>query len=424
MNSGLSPVSKTKFFFFPTSKVKFSPQVKKSPLLYSLWYKSASWNRDNDLLNAPSTLPLHVKPKAEIFHETSMENPDKSGYSLKFKQYTTYGKTLVKFYRKGVTNVWNNKRELNGLTKKEYKIINQLNNRGKQVDIRIPNFQKLTHEMAQAIYMNQIENRTFNDSNRGDVIKSDAVEKTIDSKLFNLSRDQYQLLRRTPRDFIKLPSFAVIFAIFFEFTPLLCYAVPEITPLTCVLPSLLPRIWNANASKSLRDYRINKFGENLDDLALRNAYNMPRDEAKLLAKAVCLTSNYVPNSLYPETVIRRRLQQHYNYLKVDNYYLSGLNGPSSGNIWNLSNQELLRACLERNLILSLKQDVQDFDNIKDEASKAVKEEEYFDQLRLKLFHFIVDFELYNIGYLGINHLIKDPMDSEKILQWWKEDNSK
>lgn len=424
MSSGLIPGSKTSFFAFPASKAKFSQQLGKSQLLSTLWYKSPSFNTESDGLNAPSTLPLDLKPKAEIFHEVEVENPNKTGILLKVKQFGTYGKSLVKFYKKGVSNVWNNKKEFNKLMKKDFKIVNQLNNRGKQIDIRIPNFQKLTHVMSQAIYMNKIENSTLNDNTRGDVIRSDVMEKKIDEGLFNMTRYQYQLIRRTRKDFLKLPTFAVIFAVFFEFTPVICYAFPEITPLTCILPSLVPRIWNANASKKLRDHRLQKKGEILEDLALRNSYNIPLDEARLLCKALCLTSKYVPNILYPETVIRGRLQLHYNYLKADNYYLSGLNGESSGNIWNLSQQELFRACLERNLILDLKQDIKNYDNIDDEATQKVYEEKYFAQLRFKLFHFIVDFEQYNIGYLGMNHLVKDNMETESLLLWWKQDNIK
>lgn len=68
--------------------------------------------------------------------------------------------------------------------------------------------------------------------------------------------------------------------------------------------------------------------------------------------------------------------------------------------------------------------MKNFDNIEDEATQAVYEEKYFTELRLKLFHFIVDFEQYNIGYLGMNHLVKDSMDTESLLLWWKQDNIK
>lgn len=424
MSSGLATGSKAGFFAFPASKLKLNQQVQKSHLLSNLWNKSGTFRTEADSLNSPNTLPLDTKPRAEIYHEVAVEYPNKSGIFLKAKQLGTYGKSLVKFYKKGVANVWNNKRELNRLLKTEFKLANQLNNRGEQRDIRIPNFRMLTKEMSQALYMSRIECQTLNDNTRGDVIKTNVVQKNIDEGLFNLTRHQYQLIRRTPKDFIKLPAFAVIFGVFFECTPLLCYVFPEITPLTCVLPSFVSRIWSADASKRLRDHRFNRKDQNLEDLALRNAYNIPLDEARLLAKALCLTSKYISSNFYPPSLIRQRLQLHYNYLQVDNYYLSGLNGEGTGNIWNLSQQELFRACLERNLILDLKQDAQNYNNIEDDATKAVYEEKYFTELRLRLFCFIVDFQQYNVGYLGMSHLLDEKIDTDAILKWWKEDNHK
>ena len=173
-------------------------------MLSTLWYKSPSFDSERDALNAPSTLPLDLKPRAEIYHEVQAENPNQKGAILKAKQLGKYGKSLVKFYKKGVSNVWNNKKEFNRLMKKDFKIINQLNNRGKQTDIRIPNFQKLTQEMSQAIYMNKVENSTLNDNTRGDVVRSDVIEKTIDEGLFNMTRHQYQLIRRTRKDFFEI----------------------------------------------------------------------------------------------------------------------------------------------------------------------------------------------------------------------------
>jgi hypothetical protein len=199
-----------------------------------------------------------------------------------------------------------------------------------------------------------------------------------------------------------------------ECTPLICYAIPEITPLTCILPSILPRVWNPTATKQLMDVRKNRY-QDLADLAVKNAYNLPLDEVRLLCKALRLTSKYIPAGIYPESTIRRRLQDYYNYIKVDNFYLSGMNG--TGNIWNLSDAELLLAGLERNLILDIKHDTKVFDAFKDEATKNVETQKYFNNLRLDLLRFIVDFENSNIGYLGVNHLGIGEIQSKQVLEW-------
>lgn len=425
MSKNITTLSKASFYTFPTSRSTFTGQLKASQLLSSLWYKSNSFDATNDKLNAPSTLPIDLKPKGVVFNEVAKENPGKAGPILKIKQTLAYGKSLIAFYKKGVANVWNNKKEMNKLMKTQFKLINQLNNKGEEVDIRIPNFKKLTSEMSQALYMSNIENKNALEITRGDIIKTDKLDKLLDENLFNLTRREFQLLRRTPSDFLKLPGFAIIFMIFVETTPILCYAMPEVTPLTCVLPSLIPRIWSPKYTKLLRDLRNKEHKEDtLESLATKNAHNLPIRDVRLLCNALRLTSKYIPASAWPESIIRRRLQEYYQYLKVDNYFLSGLNGKEYGNIWNLSNQEILNAALERNLILDIKKDTAEFDDIKNESLKQVKEEEYFNDLRLKLFHFIVDFETYNVGYLGVNHLIKDPIQSKTIINWWKEDHQK
>lgn len=378
----------TKFFVFPPSKTKLGQEIQKSSLLTSLWSNSPDAS-----VNSPHTLPLDIKPKSEIYKEVEDENVNASPISIKMKQSLAYGKSIMNFYKIGVKNVWNNKLEVNRLSK-HYKL-DKVNNRGNEIAITIPSFSTLTTDMAQKLYIRDMEKRSE---------KSDEVIKHEDGgkgPVFNLSRSEYQLLKRTPADFYKIPLFGVIFLIFWECTPLICYAIPEITPLTCILPSILPRVWSPSATKQLKEVRLKRYTE-LTDLAVKNAYNLPLDEARLLAKALKLTSKYVPTGLYPESVVRRRLQEYYNYLKVDNFYLSGMNG--SGNIWDLSDAELLLAALERNLIFDIKHDTTVFNEFKDETTKNVESRKYFDKLRLELLRFIVDFETSNIGYLGVKHL--------------------
>lgn len=392
----------TKFFTFPSTRTKLEHELQKSAILSSLWSTPTGTNH----INSPHTLPQEIKPKSEIYKEVEAENAAAPQIQIKFKQSFAYGKSIMNFYKIGVQNVWNNKLEVNKL-KKHYKL-GKINNKGKEVDIIIPSFNTLTTEMAQTLYIRDMEKR----SNKSDeVIKHENVEN---APLFNLTRSQYQLLKRTPSDFYKIPLFGVIFMIFMECTPLICYAIPEITPLTCILPSILPRVWNPTATKQLMDVRKNRY-QDLADLAVKNAYNLPLDEVRLLCKALRLTSKYIPAGIYPESTIRRRLQDYYNYIKVDNFYLSGMNG--TGNIWNLSDAELLLAGLERNLILDIKHDTKVFDAFKDEATKNVETQKYFNNLRLDLLRFIVDFENSNIGYLGVNHLGIGEIQSKQVLEW-------
>ncbi|KAK6455841.1 uncharacterized protein RJT20DRAFT_129211 [Scheffersomyces xylosifermentans] len=406
-------------FVFPTAKAQFAKEVKQSQVLGSLWRKDQK-DEAAHAINAESTLPLDLKPKIEIYEEIRQENADSSTVALKLKQSYGYGKALMHFYKTGVSNVWRNRKEVKELRKYQFKLSDNVNSKGKDVDIRIPGFSKLTSDMAQALYISQIETKTEKDKNSGHIIKKSGSvsKKLIDTGLFNMSRSQFQLIRRTNSDLSKIPWFLVVLLIFMESTPLVCYAFPQLTPSTCVLPSILPRLWSPGSVDKLHKLTSKALeSKDIADLALRNAYNLPIEEVRLLSTSLRLTSKFIPAYLYGESLLRRRLQEYYNYLKVDNYYLSGLNGENSGNVWNLSKQELLLACLERNLIRDLKKDVQSYQEIKDEAERSSKEAEFYTKLRLRLFQFIVDFEKYNIGYLGLGHLLKDAEAPDTILEW-------
>ncbi|KAG2736741.1 hypothetical protein G9P44_000831 [Scheffersomyces stipitis] len=420
MNGGsLAASSKSAFYAFPASKAQFlTRDIKQSQIVSALWtrFKEESVCADN-------TLPAELKPKVEIYQEVKEIHKEDSSFVLKLKQNFQYGKAVMNFYKVGVVNVWNNRKVSNRLKKKHYKLGGIVDRKGRESEIRIPNVTKLTADMAQALYISQMETKTENDKNVGNVIKGDFASKVIDTDLFSMTRKEFQTIRRTTEDAPKIPLFAVILLIFMESTPLVCYAFPQITPSTCVLPSILPRLWSSSANDKLHEINSKLFKTTgLPDLALRNAYNLPIEEGRLMARTLRLTSKFVPLSLYPESLVRRRLQEHYNYLKVDNYYLSGLNGAKSGNLWNLSNQELILACLERNLIRDIKGDVKTFHDIKDPQVRKESEMRFFRKLRLRLFQFIVDFDNYNIGYLGLTHLLEDTRAPQKILEWHDLDN--
>lgn len=358
------------FFHFPPSPAAWARQAAASPLLRSMWASVA-----NDHVNAPTTLPQPVKSKGQVFEEVSAANPSASGMGLKLKQSMAYGKALIGFYKAGVSNVWNNQKHLTKL-RKHYSV--------RHVDgpVSLPSFTKLTAEMASRLYLKEVEDS-----------KDNVVQKNTINPVFKLTRAEYQLLRRTPLDFAKLPTFAVLFLIFMECTPLLCYVFPEVTPSTCILPLLYPRIQPPKYRKELFELEH----KDLENAALRTAYNMPLSQVKLLCRSLLLVSKYLPDFLVPELVFRRKLHQHHQYLKVDNYYLSGRNG--GGNVWNLSDGEAFVAALERNLT--------------DALIEGVKDRDYYDRLRQELFRFIVDYETYNVGLMTLKRGSQSLVTREK-----------
>ncbi|RCK55072.1 hypothetical protein Cantr_04798 [Candida viswanathii] len=379
------------FYKLPAQKLVFLQDVKRSPRLASIWAY-----RDSTTINATKTLPISILSKQEIYNKVVEENPDKQGVGLKFKQVVAYGKTIINFYKQGIKNVWQNQSTLRKFKKDYY--INHINLAGEEVKITIPSFTKLVEVLSQRVYMEKVELEAYNKTTKGEIKKD-----TDTTPILNLTREQFQIYKRTPPDFYKIPLFALVCLVFEELTPVLCYLVPEITPSTCILPNILPRVWNPKGIVKLKELNKDLTVEQMIDLSAKTSYNLDLEHVRLLCQSLRLVSRTTPIQAYPETYLRGKLQEYYNYLIVDNYYLSGLN--KDGNLWNLTDQELIVACLERNLIQDIVFDTKEFNKISDPIQKKMFQDKYMNKLRVKLFQFLVDFPHFNIGYLSVHHVI-------------------
>lgn len=353
------------------TKEHFARQRAGSPLLQKLWSVHSS-----ETVNAPATLPPPVASRSEIFEAVAQ---DTGRWPLKVRQGAAYAKALARFYRQGVTQVWRNNKHARELVRTHW--LPHVDSKGAEHRIRIPSFDALARHMAQRLYMDRIETQTEAAAHEGAIRDTSNPRDVLLANMFTLTRAEFQTLRRTPADFIRIPTFAVLATIFMEMTPALCYFVPEVTPSTCVLPLVLPRIWRPQAKAHLE---LLVQPDSPEDYALKTAYNLPVAHVRALCAVLRLTSRYVP--FYPESVLRRRLQQHLLYIMADNYYLSGRNG--GGNLWALSPQETVLAALERGLV--------------EDVSKVE-----IPTLKLRLLRFIVDMETSNVGYFALAHLLED-----------------
>ena len=233
------------------------------------------------------------------------------------------------------------------------------------------------------------------------VPSGESVVLSGEGVLFSLARRDFQLLRRAPPDAAKLPLFALVATLLGELTPLICYAVPEIMPLTCCLPLLLPRVWRA---APLENVRTLVRAQPPDAYAQKTAFALPPAHVRALCLALRLKARYIPLWMYPEKVLRQRLQDHYNYLCVDDFYLSGHNG--DGNVWSLTPQEVVLACLERNLGGDVRQLV---------SGTEPERRERLVQWRLKLVQYLANAPAANVGYLGVAALMEAPR--AEIARW-------
>lgn len=278
----------------------------------------AQFNKSpSDHLNATTTLPYQI------------QNPDLPEDASRIKKLLAIGKEYVKLYKSGITNVWKNNRESKRIKK----------------TLLANNVHELTSSVLEKQGIDRILTTVRNEQQaEADDKASTSVEIQKPSE-GNLTRAQYQLLLRTPMDFFKLPLFSIIFAIFFETTPLLVLIFPHIVPSTCLIPrqqksEVLRNNRNINALKELAQKPTDS--DAAHKLFSRSVYNLSTAELRALSKSLNLFSSLIPMSLISRSSLETKLKSHIEEIKCDDTLIGWYGG-----VWGLSTQELTKACHAR-----------------------------------------------------------------------------
>lgn len=256
---------------------------------------------DRTKMNAPTTLPIEV--------ETSRQ----SGVSGT-RHYLNMGKSILKLYKTGIVNVWRN-----------YKTTKLLREK-----YNITSLKALTQYVLDSSF-SQFMKEEKNDGS-GNVLLMIPSEN-------HFSRADYQLLLRTSRDLKKLPLFVIIFAVFFETSPLLILLFPKISPGTCVLPY--------HSKKELKDVNMairelkQISGSNEEKDLFRSVHGLSDAELRLLARALFRTS-FIPTNWLPRWTLKNQLLNYVDQIRADDILISRF-----GSVWALDDQELVLACLNR-----------------------------------------------------------------------------
>lgn len=387
-----------------TTNESFLKALDSNPTLSKLWHAKHQIP-DPDTINATTTLPIILRTKPAVFEDVKKANPESSGTGLKIKQYIGYAKSIIHFYKVGVQNVWRNKTLVNDIKKKYF--VESVEKNGEIIKRRLKNGDDAVNILGALETMEVIEQETLQ-----------SLEKTT---VLNLTRSELQTLLRTEEDFFKIPLFAIILLIFAETTPIVCYLFPEIAPSTCVFPGLLKKKFSSsiNASAKLTKLRLERYSDyyKKGEIPFQSVHKLPHDELRLLVETQHLKSRYIPASLYPISILRSRLQQHYNKIKVDNYFL--INGLEGNNVWSLNKSELIRTCLDRGLIDLSKDDLIHL-GAHDLKLRLVFHLSYFNE----------DKSIGNVGVFGINNLGLDSVffknlghdDAHKLYGLWGKEH--
>lgn len=246
------------------------------------------------MLNALKTLPAPVTPAVGLFAK---------------------GKSLVSFYKSGITNIWHNR-----------KLANELRQR-----CGASNALMLAQNISENAHLLAIEAEHANKQGKR------VVRASQSSRMPPVTRSDFLTLLRTEHDMRKLPFFAVVFAVCFECTPLVLMAFPGIAPSTC---------WSKGYITKLR----NKYTANLTNLHEKGAklngsesvFKLDPPQLQQLSQTLGLVKHA---KFYPTGFLRSQVQKHLTIVRADDYFLR----ENIDKLDSLDSEELHRALAARAL---------------------------------------------------------------------------
>ncbi|SCW01718.1 LAFE_0E05732g1_1 [Lachancea fermentati] len=258
-------------------------------------------------LNSVRSLPMTEFPKNKIFEQVTMDS-NIADWRKPITKWYRLGKSILKSYSTGIRAMWNIHRDSKKIIKK-YGSPEQLNT-----------------NIFRTIEFQEIEMR---------------LKRAEDIK-FPLSRAEFQECHRRA-EFWKLPSFIVLFIIFEEMLPVICYLAPTIVPWNCLTPGALKKISDRRAIYT-HDYSVSEIPRYQSPYMVK-----PNDlmsvllKCKLIPKWRANIYKWSDNKAKPCEI----LTNFHQYLFVDDWLL--LRHIMSDEVTKLSERELVNAILERQL---------------------------------------------------------------------------
>ncbi|SCV05856.1 LANO_0H16688g1_1 [Lachancea nothofagi CBS 11611] len=263
-------------------------------------------------INSNRSLPMTLFPKVQVFSDV-MSDPKVGDWRKPMTKWFRLGKTVLKMYLNGIRDTWNVHKE------------------SRETLDKFAKHQPLVTQLYRDLEFREIESR----------IKSTGPVQLA------ITRKEFQEVHRR-KEFWKLPSFFVLFILFEEALPFICYFIPSIVPWNCLTPG---------AFKKLSEVRISsqKFlpckSSETPAPDYVSPYAMPLTNVtellrsfKLLPRWKSIIYNWFDNKVEP----CESLAQFHQYLVLDDWFLlqSML---SKEKQTTLTEKELINAILERQL---------------------------------------------------------------------------
>ncbi|GMG27384.1 unnamed protein product [Ambrosiozyma monospora] len=366
-----------------------------------------------DKLNATETLPQwQILVSKKMILKDLVDEVEKKGKTvykkrngkLKFSKWAVlqyrWLKNYLLFFKLGITNVWNTHRYVkkNIYHGQLYIVDTSLNAsdrifKSKKVAVRKSNLDTVLDEAANGVRLAEneciVKNVGFWNGLQGQQNKDD-----VHDGLIALTRSNFQRIIRERRDWIRLPLFALLFALLEEVTVLFYFVIPTFMPTTCVFPNFSRWLFAKAEIAQLNLQVLGRGGDaniNLKDVSHKNPYTMDSTELRQVCDMLLIEKG-IPLFATDDS-LREKLLKRYKEILIDDYLIL-----RDGGVNQLNKLELFDACTKRGLIdyqeilasLNVVEDAKFFDNLNEE------------KMRNLLTRFIVDFAKRenNVGLLG------------------------
>ncbi|GME71148.1 unnamed protein product [Ambrosiozyma monospora] len=366
-----------------------------------------------DKLNATETLPQwQILVSKKTILKDLVDEYEKKGKTvfkkrngkLKFFKWAIlqyrWLKNYLLFFKLGITNVWHTHRYVckNIYHGQLYIVDTSLNAsdrifKSKKVAVRKSNLDAVLDEAANGVRLAEnecvVKNVGFWDGLQGNINKDD-----VHDGLIALTRSDFQRIIREKRDWIRLPLFALLFALIEEVTVLFYFVIPTFMPTTCVFPNFSRWLFS-KAEFAQLNLQVLGRGDNSkiswEDACHKNPYTMDSTELRQVCDMLLIEKG-IPLFATDDS-LREKLLKRYKEILIDDYLIL-----RDGGVNQLNKLELFDACTKRGLIdyqeilalLDVVEDAKFFDNLNEE------------KMRDLLIRFIVDFAKRenNVGLLG------------------------
>ncbi|KAI9798573.1 MAG: hypothetical protein M1833_004710 [Piccolia ochrophora] len=158
----------------------------------------------------------------------------------------------------------------------------------------------------------------------------------------DLTRSQYQLIRRSRYDALRCISFGMVFVVCGEFTPLVVpFVSSNIAPFTCRIPNQVAGDREALEERRRRGFRELTAAPPAEPVRLEH---LDRDQLLHVSRSLDLHSKLWPDGLRlpPVGSLRRWIKRHVEYVKTDDMLIG-----RDGGVDEMQLEELRIALVER-----------------------------------------------------------------------------